>query len=146
MAGDASSDIQQLQWLSIVHYAVAVMAILLSCLPIMDVGIPLRMALHPESMGNPPPLLGWMGVFLAVLILVMGVAYTTCLILAGRFLTRHCGPKRHVFCLLTALVSLFFIPFGTVLGIFTIIVLMRPSVKELFAAPPRAASTATPAP
>jgi hypothetical protein len=32
-----------------------------------------------------------------------------------------------------AAISCIFMPFGTVLGVFTIIVLLRPSVKELFA-------------
>jgi hypothetical protein len=42
-----------------------------------------------------------------------------------------------------AAIACMLMPFGTVLGVFTIIVLMRPSVKELFAA---AGSFAAPAP
>jgi len=48
---------------------------------------------------------------------------------AGRCLSRR---KNHLLCLIVAGVSCLFVPMGTVLGVFSIIVLMRPSVKELF--------------
>jgi hypothetical protein len=48
-----------------------------------------------------------------------------------------------IFHYAVAAIACMFMPFGTVLGVFTIIVLMRPSVKELFAA---AGSSAAPAP
>jgi len=38
-----------------------------------------------------------------------------------------------MFCFVVACIECLFMPFGTVLGAFTIIVLMRPSVKNLFA-------------
>jgi hypothetical protein len=50
---------------------------------------------------------------------------------AGRFLARR---KHHLFCLVVAGVECLFFPFGTVLGVFTIIVLMRPSVQQAFEA------------
>jgi hypothetical protein len=37
-----------------------------------------------------------------------------------------------MFCLVMASITCMFMPFGTVLGVFTLIVLMRPSVKPLF--------------
>ncbi len=40
--------------------------------------------------------------------------------------------RRRLFCLVVAGVECAFMPFGTVLGVFTIAVLMRESVKELF--------------
>jgi hypothetical protein len=39
-----------------------------------------------------------------------------------------------MFCLVMAGIQCIFMPFGTVLGVFTIIVLMRNSVKEAFTA------------
>jgi hypothetical protein len=42
---------------------------------------------------------------------------------------------RYWFALTMACIECLFIPFGTILGVFTIIVLSRESVKELFAAP-----------
>ncbi|HTL52604.1 MAG TPA: hypothetical protein VL860_08535, partial [Planctomycetota bacterium] len=40
--------------------------------------------------------------------------------------------KRHMFCLVIAGISCLSIPIGTILGIFTIIVLLRPTVKKAF--------------
>jgi hypothetical protein len=37
-----------------------------------------------------------------------------------------------LYCLVVAGIECIFMPFGTVLGVFTIIVLMRPSVRNLF--------------
>ena len=37
-----------------------------------------------------------------------------------------------MYCLVMAGIECLFMPFGTVLGVFTIIVLMRESVKEMF--------------
>lgn len=39
-----------------------------------------------------------------------------------------------MYCLVMAGIECMFMPFGTVLGVFTIIVLMRESVQKLFAA------------
>ena len=50
---------------------------------------------------------------------------------AGRSIKRR---KRHAFCLVVAGLSCFFMPFGTILGVFSLIVLNRPSIKLLFAA------------
>lgn len=53
------------------------------------------------------------------------------LLFAGRFLSQ----RRHwLFCLIVAGLSCLNMPLGTVLGVFTIIVLNRESVKSLFAA------------
>ena len=49
---------------------------------------------------------------------------------AGRCLRRR---RRYTFCLVVAAISCAFVPFGTVLGIFTLVVLTRPGVKPMFA-------------
>ena len=50
--------------------------------------------------------------------------------IAGRFLATR---KHYMFCLVMAAIECLFTPFGTVLGVFTIVVLMRDSVKQSFA-------------
>jgi len=57
------------------------------------------------------------------------VGFAVCLALAGRFLAQR---RRYYYCLVMAGIACMFMPFGTVLGVFTIIVLLRESVKELF--------------
>ena len=53
------------------------------------------------------------------------------LAIAGRSLAMR---KRYMFALVVACVECIFMPFGTVLGVFTIIALSRESVKALFSA------------
>jgi hypothetical protein len=59
-------------------------------------------------------------------------------IAAGRFLTQK---KHRIFCIVMASIHCLHAPLGTLLGVFTLIVLLRPSVRMLFddAPPPIAA-------
>ena len=72
------------------------------------------------------------------LFLVFAVGYALALFLAARFLAER---RRHTFCVVVAAISCTFTPLGTVLGVFTLIVLFRPSVKVQFGldTPPSAA-------
>jgi len=76
------------------------------------------------------------GTFFGVMFVVFPAIFILCgwtlavlLFIAGRCLARR---KHHMFCLVIAGISCLFMPFGTVLGVFTIVVLIRPSVKALF--------------
>ena len=51
------------------------------------------------------------------------------MLVTGSKLASHNG---HGFCFIVACIECLIMPIGTVLGAFTIVVLMRPSVKELF--------------
>ena len=53
-----------------------------------------------------------------------------CIFIAGRSLALR---KRYSFALVIACIECLFVPFGTILGVFTIIVLSRESVKAFFA-------------
>jgi hypothetical protein len=53
----------------------------------------------------------------------------TCILMAGRCLSRR---KGYSFALVMACVECLFVPFGTILGVFTIVVLSRESVRALF--------------
>lgn len=66
--------------------------------------------------------------FLALVIL----AALVCNILAARHLARRAN---HTFTMVVAGLNCFQIPFGTALGVFTIIVLNRPSVRSAYPAP-----------
>ena len=61
--------------------------------------------------------------------LVAGFAFSVCIALAGRFISQR---RSYTFCLVMAAVQCTFIPFGTVLGVFTIVALQKPSVRQLF--------------
>jgi hypothetical protein len=62
---------------------------------------------------------------------IIGLAwlYAFLVVVAGRSLQKR---KRHTYCIVMAGISCLSIPLGTVLGIFTIMVLQRPSVRVAF--------------
>jgi hypothetical protein len=60
---------------------------------------------------------------------VIGIAMAICILIAGRSLAFH---KRYSFALVIACVECLFVPFGTILGVFTIVALSRGPVKALF--------------
>ena len=83
----------------------------------------------PEGAEYVPMLFGLFFVIIAGSIMLFGWLFAFLTFLAGRYLTKQ---KNYVFCLVMAGVICMFFPFGTVLGVFTIIVLMRDSVRESF--------------
>jgi hypothetical protein len=64
-------------------------------------------------------------------IFLLGQSLAICIIIAGRFLAQH---KRYLFVFVVACCQCVFMPFGTVLGVFTIVLLSRESVKSAFGA------------
>lgn len=130
-----TQDEEQLKLLSIFHYVVGGLAGLFALFPIIHLIFGLFFILAPEKLagkGEPPPaLIGWFFVIFATVFIVLGWVFTGFVLTAGRFLAKR---KHHTFCLVVAAVECIFMPFGTVLGVFTIIVLMRESVKQRFAA------------
>jgi hypothetical protein len=72
---------------------------------------------------------GLMFILFPLLFITCGLVMAGAILATGRFLGRH---RHHGFCLVVACVECLFMPFGTVLGVFTIITLMKDSVKRLF--------------
>ena len=129
-----NQDLEHLRLLSIFHYVVAGIVGLFSCLPCLHLamGIAMLAGAFEDGHGQPPPIVGLIFVVIAIVMIVLGWAFAFCLYLAGRSLA---GRVRYTFCLVMAALATAFMPFGTVLGVFTILVLVRPSVKELFLSP-----------
>ena len=133
-----NTDNEHLKLLSIFHYMVGGMAALFACIPIFHLILGLFFILAPEKFGHgsqqPPAFIGWGFVAFASVFILVGSTLAVLVLMAGRFIARR---KHHMFCFVVACVECVFMPFGTVLGVFTILVLNRQSVKELFN--PRAA-------
>jgi hypothetical protein len=66
---------------------------------------------------------------IAGIMIVAMWSFAIVLLCAGRCLQER---RRHTFCLVVAGLECMMMPFGTVLGVFTIIVLLRPAVRQLF--------------
>lgn len=130
-----NSDADHLRLLSIFHYVVAGLAALFSFFPLIYAGMGglfLWAAQHPEMSHNsqpPPPLLGWVFIAVGLFGFCLGVILAICILLAGRALAQR---KHYLFAFVIACVECLFMPFGTVLGIFSLIILSRESVKKLF--------------
>src|SRR6266850_3347844 len=130
-------DTEQLNLLAIFHYVVAGLAALFSFFSLLytAVGVIFIFAARHGTVKPgeelPPEFLGWIFAVLGSVLFVMGIAMAICILIAGRCLSR---PRCYSFALVIACVERLFIPFGTILGVFTIIVLLRESVKALFAA------------
>lgn len=129
-----TKDEEQLKLLVIFHYVLAGLAALFACFPIIHLVMGLLMVTSPQTFqdghgAGPPAFIGWMFVIMGGTFIVLGWIYAACVFAAGRRLARR---KSYVFCLVMAGVECIFMPFGTVLGAFTIVVLMRDSVKVLF--------------
>ena len=128
-----SQDEEQLMLLSIFHYVVAGLAALFALLPLIHLVIGLAMVTGRIDGGDKiAELMGWLFVVFAGVWIIAGLVFSVLLVVSGRNLVRH---QHHMFCLVMAALACMFIPFGTVLGVFTIILLMRDSVKILFGKP-----------
>ena len=124
-------DEDQLRLLSIFHYVVAGLAALFSLFPVIHIVMGAMMVSGRFDNGGAPPanMVGWLFIALGLMFLVAGLAFSVCIALAGRFISQR---RSYMFCLVIAAVQCAFVPFGTVLGVFTIVALQKPSVRQLF--------------
>ena len=123
---------QHLKLLSLFHYIVGGLTAFFSCFALIHLVFGIVMIVAPESFDSgdtPPPFLGWLFALIGGSIILFGWTLAGFVIAAGRFLTRR---KHYMFCMVIAGIECMVMPFGTVLGVFTIIVLMQPAVKEMF--------------
>lgn len=132
-----NQDLEQLRLLSLFHYIVAGLMALLFSIPIVHVVVGVSMLsglipMGPEGANNPPAeLMG--GLFLGVGLAVMFFGYLQAAVIAyGGYCLKRL--QRRTFCFVAAGMVSLFMPMGTILGVFTIIVLMRDSVRQLFEA------------
>jgi hypothetical protein len=130
-----NQDQEHLRLLSIFHYVVAGLGALIACIPLihLTVGVLMVTGRLADGRNPPPPALGWILVGLGAAAVVAGWTFAALIARAGRCLARR---THYTYCLvMAALLCVLCSPFGAVLGVFTIIVLLRPSVKALFGVP-----------
>ncbi|MCY3023019.1 MAG: hypothetical protein NTW87_28925 [Planctomycetota bacterium] len=128
-------DLEHLRLLGMFHYVLGALCVLCGFFPIIHLllGLSLLTGKFPSGPQSPPPqLFGVM--FTLIPALMMCFIWTMAILVfcAGSFLN---AQRHYMFCFVIAAIDcVMFSPLGTVLGVFTIIVLLRPSVKALFAA------------
>jgi hypothetical protein len=130
-----TQDEDHLRLLSIFHYVVGGLAALFALFPVFHMLFGLFLVLAPDKFGNkgdaPPAFVGWFLMAFAACFMIAGWTFATLVIMTGRFLARR---KYYTFCIVMAAVECLFMPFGTVLAVFTLVVLLRESVKRIFEA------------
>jgi hypothetical protein len=130
-----NQDKEHLRLLAIFHYIVAGLAALFSLFPLLYTtmgAIFIFAARHGTSKPGeelPPEFLGWIFVGVGSFLFLLGIAMAICILIAGRSLALC---NRYSFALVMACIECLFLPFGTILGVFTIVILSRESVKALF--------------
>ncbi|MBW7907738.1 MAG: hypothetical protein H3C50_02295 [Kiritimatiellae bacterium] len=124
-----TQDDEHLNLLGLFHYVVGGVTAIFSCIPLIHVGIGLAMLYGNFDGPNPPPaIVGWMFVVLGSCFILCGWTLSAFMIATGRRLRQR---RSRTFCFVVACVECMFMPFGTVLGVFTIIVLNRASIQRL---------------
>jgi hypothetical protein len=133
-----NKDLEHIRLLSIFHYVVGGIIALFACFPFIHLfmGIffvanapAMRAAQRPGEADFPVEIFGAMFIIIPAIIILLGWTLAILTIVAGRKLSKQSG---YTYCMVIAALLCMFMPFGTVLGVFTIIVLMRDSVKALF--------------
>jgi hypothetical protein len=135
-----NQDLEHLHWLAIGHYIYAALVACFSAFGLLFVGLGIAMIARPQAFqpNPPPPFLGPLFATMGAGVTVVVLAYAVLSLLAGRYIAQR---RRHLFCLIISGVNCLWMPIGTVLGVLTILVLVRPSVKAMFAGASERAGT-----
>lgn len=127
-------DDSHLKALAICHFIWGGLGVLLALLPLIHVGIGIAMisgALENAGNGSPPPReVGWLLVVFGTGAIILGETIAILTIISGSLLLKR---RARVFSMVIAGINCISVPIGTVLGIFTIVVLSRESVRRQYA-------------
>ncbi len=141
----AMRDAEHIRLLAVFHYVLAGLHVVMGCLMaayfvffiVMMNTMTGVAASSPSASGSPPPteifeMMSWFyGVFGGIGVLIaVGMAWVQ--FLAGRNLSAR---RYRTFIFVVACFQCLSFPFGTALGVFTLVVLERPSVKRMFDQP-----------
>jgi hypothetical protein len=126
-------DQEQLRLLGTFHYILAGLLLLISLVSLPFLAMGIALIRYPDSFSSegdlPPAVAGWIFLAIALVILVFSLLLPIALILSGYYLKRQ---KRYWFSFVVACVECLNMPLGTALGVFTLVVLSRDSVKRRY--------------
>jgi hypothetical protein len=131
------TDLEHLRLLRIGYFVNAGLLAIVFLFPIVHlmIGVLILAGVMDEGQNPPPRFVGLFFIVIALVIMAGAAAMGICNLLVARSLRDH---TRYTFCVVVAALNLMFSPLGLIIGIFSLIVLMRDSVKQLFlrSAPP----------
>lgn len=122
-------DAEHLKLLSIFYYVAGGLTALVSLIPLIHVLLGSVILVGSTRQDGPPAVLGGLLMLIGGTIIVVGMTIAAIKIYAGYCLSRR---RNRTFCFIAAAVSLLAFPYGTILGVLTIVVLLRDSVRDLF--------------
>ena len=130
----ANDDARNLDLLAMFHYIAGGITALLSCFPFIHLFIGIAMVTGKfietsRHSGPPEALFGWLFIVMGAMFILIGWSLAVCMIIAGKKLKNR---RNRMFCMVIAGIECMLMPFGTVLGVFTLIALNKESVKDLF--------------
>jgi hypothetical protein len=120
----AYTDSEHLRLLGILGYVYAGLECFFGLFAALYMGIGLMFIMNHEA-------IGWMIVGFGALFALFTFGFAVLSYLSARWISQG---KNWLFCIIVASLHCASFPLGTALGVFTIIVLSRPSIKEWFAA------------
>ena len=132
---------ENLRLLSIFHYVVGGLIALFASFGLIHFAVGLIFLFNPtcfpptDPQGAPPPPT-WVGLLITIIgggVVLTGWTLGFLTILSGRFIAQR---KRRMFSLVMGCINCVLFPFGTVLGVFDIILLTRDDVRALYGEPP----------
>jgi hypothetical protein len=132
-----SKDEEHLRLLSLFHYICGGVIAAFSSFALIHVGLGIAMIVNPSAFagqGNtppPPPFVGWIFLIAGGATLLFGWTVGVLTIVSGRMIRAR---RRWLFSMIIAGVDCLWMPFGTILGIFTFVILSRATVKAIYRA------------
>ncbi|HEY3256544.1 MAG TPA: hypothetical protein VGJ91_21440 [Polyangiaceae bacterium] len=127
-------DEKQLRILGRLHYVAAALA---SVIPLIGAayaafGVAILLGKFPGAPPMKGESLGWLPVGMGTFFFSFGICAVVLNLLSARSLRDR---KNHTLCVLTAAMNCMHLPLGTLLGVFTLMVLCRPAVNAAFKPP-----------
>ena len=134
MGGPASADFEHVRILSILFYVSAGISAFFALFGLIYVAMGLLVFLTASTNGNTqngpsPAFMGSIFAGMGVFFLLIGLSVAYAQYRTGRALAAHHSPT---LIRVVAAISCLSFPLGTALGVFTLIVMSRPSVKAMF--------------
>jgi hypothetical protein len=124
-----------LETLGVVHYVVAGFIALFALLPLLHVAMGLGIVTGAFPGPGPgvrdgfPPFFGWLFIALGLTFVCLGLALATAVGLAGTYLRQR---RRWLYCVVVDAIACSIFPFGTILGVLSLVTLSQPEVRSRF--------------
>lgn len=128
-------DAEHLKLLAIFHYVLGGLGFFAACFPLIHVALGTLMIVAPGAMGveqpqaAPPKIVGFLFLGIGTVFVLLGWTMAVCTVISGRMIARR---RRRTFTVVVAALLCMFMPLGTILGVFTLILLQKDSVKRLY--------------